>query len=133
MRREYHLPEEDAEYLDSLGRQWETIVFDNVRWLLVHMHPVPDGYAVETVTAAIKIEGTYPPGKLDMVYFHPHLARKDGKAIPNTESVVDIAGLSYQRWSRHRTEANPWRPGVDNIATQLSLVEHWLEREFDRR
>lgn len=133
MRRDYHLPEEDTEHLDSLGNQWETLICGDARWLLVHAYAVPEGYSVGSVTAAIKIEGTYPPGPLDMVYFHPHLARLDGKAIPNTESTMDIDGVPYQRWSRHRTDANPWRPGIDNVATQLSLVEYWLEREFDRR
>ena len=38
-------------------------------------------------------------------------------------------GKTWQRWSRHRTPANPWRPGLDNLATHFGLVEEWFGRE----
>ena len=51
----------------------------------------------------------------------------DGSAVRATSVRTTIDGTPWQRWSRHRTSQNPWRPGVDGIPTHLALVEHWLE------
>jgi hypothetical protein len=67
-----------------------------------------------------------------MVYVLPHLARKDGVGINNL-SGQSIDGTDWQRWSRHRTGANPWRPGVDDLSTHLFLVDDWFAREFLKR
>ena len=66
-----------------------------------------------------------------MVYFYPALALTSGTAIKQlTPSQID--GKQYQQWSRHRTSANPWRPGLDNICTHLLQVDSWLERELKK-
>ena len=129
LRRQFVLPEDDAAHLDSRGLPWETIVSQGERWLLVHEFRVPSGYNHPVVIVAIHIVGGYPTTPLDMVYVHPPLARSDGRAIGALTSA-NVDGRPYQRWSRHRTSANPWRPGIDDIATQLSLVEEWFAREF---
>lgn len=67
-----------------------------------------------------------------MVYFYPHLNRTDNKLI-NALANQLIETTTYQRWSRHRTSVNPWRPGLDNLQTHLMLVDYWLEREFTIR
>jgi hypothetical protein len=41
-----------------------------------------------------------------------------------------LDGKQFQQWSRHRTGANPWRPGLDNVCTHLLLVNSWLEKEL---
>lgn len=130
-RRQFDLLEEDAEYLDARGLHWETLREGNALWLLVHSWPVPSGYNVSEVSVALRLTG-YPSGALDMAWFSPALARTDGVPIRATSARTVIDGRSWQRWSRHRTAQNPWRPGVDGIPTHLALVEHWLEREFAR-
>lgn len=132
MRRQFHLPEADREHLDARGLPWETIAdaaYAGYRWLLLHNFPVPAGYSASYVTAAIAISSGYPDAQLDMVYFHPLLARIDGHSI-GALSPQPIDGKTFQRWSRHRSYQNPWRPGEDDLAAHLALVEHWLEREF---
>ena len=131
LRRQFDLQEEDTEYLDAKGLPWETLNEGGTLWLLVHEWPVPDGYNVPKVSVAVRLVG-YPNGALDMAYFKPALSRTDGVPIRATSAVQTIDGTPWQRWSRHRTAQNPWRPGVDSIATHLALVEHWLEREFVR-
>lgn len=131
MRRQFLLPEADAEHLGAHGLEWETIVEPGWRWLLVQGFPVPDGFSVSSVTAAVSISPGYPDAPLDMVYFYPALARTDGRAI-GALSSQPIDGKTFQRWSRHRTGVNPWRPGVDDLAAHLTLVRHWLEREFTK-
>ena len=132
MRRDFFLSEEDIEQLNARGLQWETINEGCYKWLLVHEFPTHEGYNVRTATAAIQIPSSYPMEPLDMVYFYPALCTIDGATIPNADCPMNINGIQYQRWSRHRTQQNPWRCGLDNISAHLSLVEEWLEREFKR-
>lgn len=129
LRRQFDLQEEDTEYLDAKGLPWETLVEGGALWLLLHEWPLPDGYTTGAVSVALRLTG-YPSGALDMVWFSPAVVRSDGGPIRATSVRTTIDGAPWQRWSRHRTAQNPWRPGVDGIPTHLALVEHWLEREF---
>lgn len=132
MRRQFQLPESDEAHLESLARPWETLVESGVQWLLIHQWPLPAGYTHPAVSIAVRIETGYPEAQLDMVYVLPHLARVDGVAINNLTNQ-SISGQDWQRWSRHRTAANPWRPGVDDLSTHLFLVDDWFAREFLKR
>lgn len=131
LRKQFSLPEEDQEYLNNLNADYETIVERNQRWLILYDFSVPDGYNASKVKAAFKIEPAYPQTQLDMVYFYPALIRQDNKQIKALSNQV-IDGVNYQRWSRHRTGKNPWRPGVDDLSTHITLAKHWLEREFSK-
>lgn len=131
MRRQFLLPQQDREFIDARGFDWETVADIYGQWLLVHDFPVPPGYNAEKVIAALMIAPGYPDAQIDMVYFYPPLARADGRAI-NALAQQQLDGKIFQRWSRHRTAQNPWRPGEDNISTHLALVEGWLEKELTR-
>lgn len=132
MRKQFQLPEGDEAHLEGLGRPWETLLEGKVHWLLVHDWQLPAGYNHPTVSIAVRIEPGYPESQLDMVYVLPHLVRMDGVGINNlTNQSID--GKNWQRWSRHRTGANPWRPGVDDLSTHLFLVDDWFAREFSKR
>jgi Prokaryotic E2 family E len=121
----------DRQFLDEYGLSWETIV-DGSQWVLIHDFPLPRGYNHATATAAIRMETGYPKTELNMVYFFPALARADGKTIAATEAQQQLDGKAYQRWSRHRTSANPWKIGHDHIGTHVILIEDWLDREFEK-
>lgn len=131
MRRQFLLPERDHEFLDARGLTWETVKDASAQWLLIHDFPVLAGYNCEKVIAALMITPGYPDAQIDMVYFYPPLVRTDGRAI-NTPADQPLNGKIYQRWSRHRTGQNPWRPGEDDVSTHLLLVEGWLEKELTR-
>lgn len=128
MRRELDLPANDVEHLDSTGLKWETIVEGSARWLLIHDRPTHLAYAPEVALTALNIVPDYADGALDMVWFFPALNLKSGRTIRQL-SPQKIDGREFQRWSRHRTPVNPWRPGLDDIAAHLILVDHWLARE----
>lgn len=132
MRRDYDLPEEDTECLNSRNPLWETVIDVESKWLLIHNFQVPEGFNAKTAEAAVRITGDYLITGLDMMYFYPALVRKDGRHIPNVDATVTIKGKNYQQWSRHRTGANIWRPGIDNIITHLNYAEEWLLRELKR-
>ncbi len=131
LRLQFQMPESDREFLETRGLSWETITDLNSKWLLIHNLPVPAGYNQQTVTAALMIVPGYPDAQIDMVYFYPPLARTDnGEIKALTTQIID--GKSYQRWSRHRTAQNPWRPGEDDVSTHLAQVEYWLEKELKK-
>jgi hypothetical protein len=134
LRREFQLPAEDMEYLDSRGFQWEAIAENNARqrvqqWLIIRDWQLPAGYDHSTVNIALLIPPSYSDSQIDMVYVFPSLSRLDGRPI-GALAKQKIEGVDWQRWSRHRTSRNPWRPGVDDISTHLSLVDDWFNREL---
>lgn len=131
-RRQFDLLEEDVEFLESLGLLWETLSESTGMWAIIYDYPVCLGYNLQRVIVAIKIEPGYPRTQLDMAYFFPGLSRSDGQPIGAT-SAQPIDGKSFQRWSRHRTGQNPWREGVDNLGTHMSLVSYWFKQEFEKR
>jgi E2/UBC family protein E len=131
LRRQFDLLPEDEKFLKEYGLPWETIV-DGSQWVLIHDFSASDGYNHTRVTAAIRLETGYPSTELNMAYFYPALARKDGKPIGATQATQQIDGKIFQRWSRHRTPQNPWKIGRDNLGTHVILIEDWLEREFQK-
>ena len=131
LRRQFELLPQDREFLDVYGQPWETVV-DGSQWVLIHEFQTHEGYNHSRVTAAIRMETGYPNTELNMVYFLPALARKDGQPIKQTNHTQTIDGKSYQRWSRHRTAQNPWRIGEDNLETHVFMIEDWLVREFEK-
>lgn len=132
-RRQFVLREADQSYLDSLGLAWEALVDDGNFWVVVYDWRLGEGYTASHVDVAIKIEPGYPDSQLDMAYFHPAVFRSDGGVIGATEASQALDGKTWQRWSRHRTVANPWVAGDDDLQTHMTLVQDWLEREFSRR
>src|SRR5438128_2125628 len=77
------------------------------------------GYDCATVSVALLIPPGYPDTQIDMVYFFPGLT--NGRPI-NAVSAHALDGKTWQRWSRHRTAQNPWRPGLDGVGTHLGCV-----------
>jgi hypothetical protein len=132
-RRDFALGEADADSLDAMKLHWSTITEPGgTLFLVIEGWKIPPGYNVTEATLALVIPRGYPDTQVDMAYFSPALARQDGKGINNLTSVTWAIG-EFQQWSRHRTQQNPWRPGVDDLSTHLSLVDDWLRREFDIR
>ena len=131
LRRDLSLPTADVEFLEASYPDWELVREGAAVWLLLPNYPLPAGYTCQVVTAALRIESGYPDTQLDMVYFSPQLVRTDGKVLRATQARMKIDNVLFQRWSRHRTSANPWRPGEDDLQTHMFLVRHWLEREFE--
>lgn len=131
MRLEFELCQLDREFLECFARPWEALMVEKARWLLIHQYPIPSGYNVTEAIAAFLLEQNYPTTQIDMVYFYPALSRKDGRSINNLSSQ-SLDGKEFQRWSRHRTPQNPWRPDEDYLGTHATLVDDWLRREFGR-
>ena len=99
--------------------------------VVLHNHPVPPGYSVSEVSVNVRIDAGYPDAQIDMAYFHPDLALASGRPLGAISPDAFDARV-WQRWSRHRTPTNPWRPGVDGLATHFALVKEWLHKEASK-
>ena len=128
LRRQFELPDFDLEYLDRRQLPWEAVIEGSMHWVVLHDHPVPDGYNHTCASAALQLPQSYPDTQIDMVYFYPHLMPTNGR-VPRQLTDHELDGKTWQRWSRHRTAANPWLPGYDCIETHVMLVDEWLARE----
>lgn len=128
-RQNFTLPEEDVETLEKMSLQWETLLSPSM-WLVIYNYPIPDGYNVKNVDLALTITSSYPATEIDMAYFFPPLIKNNAKPI-NAISNQSIDGKNFQRWSRHR-KPGEWRPGIDNLATHLCLVDNWLVNDLKR-
>jgi hypothetical protein len=126
------LPEADQRYLNNLDLAWECLKDGNTQWIIIRGWKTPGGYNYPQVDLALLIPPLYPDTQIDMVYFSPYLARTDGAIIRQLTDCL-IQQKKWQRWSRHRTGQNPWRPGIDDIASHLALVDDWLRCEFEKR
>jgi hypothetical protein len=130
-RRQFSLPAEDAHWLEHSGFNYELVAEGGVLRVVVYDFQVPSGYNTDKVAVNVRIESGYPDVQIDMAYFFPALSLKNGSSIGAT-SEDHFDGNVWQRWSRHRTPANPWRPGVDSLSTHFALVASWLERELKK-
>ncbi|MDA3939470.1 MAG: hypothetical protein PF693_09200 [Spirochaetia bacterium] len=111
----------------QLKVDYECAIIDGSnRWILIQDYPIPPGYSIKIATVALQIPTSYPTTQIDMVYVFPDLKRTDNKVIKATSVRMNIGGKGFQRWSRHRTAVNPWRPDLDDISTHMGLVEEWF-------
>ncbi len=146
-RRMFDLPADDRRFLDETGRRWETVQGQAIAQAAIAQGGPPEkvscvvlygadvgcaGYNHNQVDMHVRIEGSYPDTHIDMVWVSPPLARLDGQPIGGLVEF-QFDGRLWQRWSRHRTLANPWRPGVDNLETHLTLSREWFRQEFEKR
>lgn len=129
--RDFSLLPKDEEFFTASNYCWETIADGGRRWLIIDNYAVPSGYNMPRCRLALEIPESYPSAQIDMFYCDPPLSLENGKVPPATERRQNIAGVSFQRWSRHRNAANRWSPARDNVATHLGLVDEALEREVE--
>ncbi len=131
MRRQFNLPENDVEFLDSKGFLWETLLESNFRWLLINDYPIPDGFNVQRATIALNTDINYPNTQIDMAFFYPSLSKINNRIISAVSPrFIDLR--EFQQWSRHRTSSNPWKPGEDDISTHLGMFDLILINELSR-
>lgn len=130
-RRDFALPQEDIEWLHSTTGRYELVADGGVLRVVLYDFPIPPGYRIQHADLNVRIDSGYPDTQIDMVYVCPALERLDGRPI-GAIATDPFDGRQWQCWSRHRTPTNPWRPGVDNLATHFALIEHWFQRELTK-
>lgn len=128
-RSDFALLDADEEHLGRLGLRWETIIEEGRRWLVIYDYPLPVGYTAEVTTLALEIPPTYPGAQVYGFYSYPPLELVDGRAIESTQLRGVLLGVEFHGWSRRRGKAAPWNPALDNVRTQLALVDAALAKE----
>lgn len=128
-RMHFDLPEEDSAFLEKLALPWEAITVEPVKRIVIYGYSLPKGYNQTHVDLNVRIEKNYPDTQIDMVYFSPAISRNDGKPIKSASDEI-FDEKCWQRWSRHRTPQNPWRPGIDGLESHLMLIGEWLTMEL---
>ncbi|MFM0011512.1 multiubiquitin domain-containing protein [Paraburkholderia sediminicola] len=131
VRADFAVLDDDREYLDSKGYSWEAIDEPEVKRIVVRGFQSPSGFTPTTVDMFVILPAGYPDTQIDMVYFHPPLARTDGRQIKALVTNL-FEGKTWQGWSRHRTANSLWRQGIDNIGTHLMLVDDFLRAELSK-
>jgi len=117
---------DDVAYLTSLGLPWEVIVdAGNAQALVIHDFPLPSGANRPKTDLMIRLPNTYSAAELDMFNLPRGVGRADGRVLPNLSDTT-FGETEWTQWSRHRLEGEPWRPGIDCVATHLALVEKVL-------
>jgi len=77
----------------------------------------------------LEVPPTYPGAQIYGFYAFPPLALSSGRGIESTQLRGTLLGVEYHGWSRNRGAGAPWNPAVDNVVTQLALVDAALTRE----
>lgn len=131
-RRVFRLSTGDEAFLSEKCPGWEAISEGGSQWILIRDFQLPAGYLPASVELAVQLSSGYPDAALDMAYFYPAIQRVSGQDIPATGPHA-LDGRQWQRWSRHRTTANPWVPGEDSLATHIAYIESFLVDEFRKR
>jgi|CXWL01.1.fsa_nt_gi hypothetical protein len=129
--RAFALLDIDEAHLNRLGLKWETLIETERRWLLLHNYPLPVGYTVAHSKVALEIPPTYPGAQIYGFYAYPPLALSSGREIASTQLRGVLLGVEYHGWSRNRGPAAPWDANIDNVVTQLALVDAALAKEVD--
>lgn len=128
-KKHFQLSSEDTQFLESMGLPWDAITENGIQRIVIYDFPLPTGYSSDKVNVNMRLESGYPDVQIDMAYMYPAISRLDNKPI-NATAPDMFNGLQWQRWSRHRTSANPWRPGIDNISTHVSAIKQWFKSEL---
>lgn len=122
------LPDDDAEYLEEKGFDYEAHLEGGMITLIIRDFELPDGYEPRRVELLLRLHPQFPQVAPDMFWTLPVVSHANGARPQATEIMESFQGRSWQRWSRHFTTAQ-WRPDRDNLRTYLRLIRTVLERE----
>jgi len=130
LRRDFHLPEEDVQFLDGLDLEWEAIQEANARGVVLYGFLMPQPFQPEKLNLKIKIPQYYTSGAaLDMFFTDVHVTRTDKKGIEQLTESTSFDGKKWWQWSRHYPKSAKWRPGINTLITHISYVLHILDKE----
>jgi len=119
------LPDADIVHLKLRGLRWSAEMVGDMIDLIIPDYPVPDGYDRSRTDLLLHLPTSWPDGTPDMFLVSPSLKIAATDAWPAAAaSFPNIRGRQWQQWSRHFQAL--WRPGVDDLATYLAIVDQAL-------
>lgn len=130
LRREFLLPEEDIQFLNGLGIEWEAIQDGNTRGVILCGFQMPQPFQPRKLNLKIKVPQDYTSGAaLDMFFTDEHVTRSDGKSIERLTESNHFDNRKWWQWSRHYPKNTKWRPGINTLSTHISYIQHILNEE----
>ena len=131
MRRQFQLPQGDINTLEASGLAWESVVEPTGQWVLIQQRPLPAGFNIARTDVGLAIPPSYPDAQIDSVLFRDCPCPVNGAHLSKV-THYRLDGCSWHHFCRHRSKLNPWRPGLDDIASHLALVDYWLLKATGR-
>lgn len=120
------ISENDREYLQEKEYVFDVARVDPNIHLVIRDFDLPEAYTPRTADLLIILPAGYPNAALDMFWTCPDVKLANGNWPNRCESHQEYSGRNWQRWSRHFP--NPWRAGVDNIRTFLTVVRREIAK-----
>jgi len=115
------LPEEDSRFLNAKGFDWRVEPNGSGGYLILHDFPVnPDRFDRSCTDLLILIPQGYPLAGLDMFFADPWVKLHSGELPGQADVPQEYLGRKWQRFSRHLQQ--PWRPGLDGLASFLAII-----------
>ena len=117
------LEKEIEELRDTLAVE----VLEDSEYVILVLKDFPLGktFNVPTSDVLFKLPKTYPDAGPDMFWTAPNVTFADGRIPQAAESIEQILGNNWRRFSWHR---QPWNPTVDSMHTHLEFVKLRLTR-----
>jgi hypothetical protein len=94
-------------------------------FLILKEFPLGNGFNVPTSDLLLKIPKSYPDTGPDMFWTAPNVAFADGRIPQGAESIEQILGKDWRRFSWHR---QPWNPIVDNMHNHIEFIRFRLRK-----
>jgi hypothetical protein len=122
------LLEDDENYLNNKGYNWELIPDGNGAYLVIHdFHVAAEVFDRAKTDLMIRIPAQYNIAGLDMFYVAPEVKLKATDGYPDrADCFENFCGRRWQRFSRH-LHTTPWRAGVDGLPMYMALIQKELQ------
>jgi len=122
------LPEDDENYLNEKGFDWELQPDGQWGILVIKGYPISGvKYDRKNTDLMIRIPPQYNNAALDMFYADPPVQLKNGGFPNRADQFENHGGHRWQRFSRHLSK--PWRPGIDSLPGFLSLISREIQSD----
>jgi hypothetical protein len=127
METKMTLPALDVAYLSENGISHEIVSDGGMICVVIPDFPLPVGLNLASSDLLLRLSPGYPDVTPDMWWFGTSVTYKDGRTIPQTESMEPYLGRTWQRWSRHFDQGR-WKPGLDCLESFLAVIRSDLNK-----
>jgi hypothetical protein len=126
MSAEDKLPEDDRDYLNEKGYEFE-VHEDGTGslYVVIRRFVVGTAYVPAEANLMVILPAGYPNAQVDMFWTFPDVKLQNGSLPAASEHHHEYVGRNWQRWSRH---FQGWRPGVDSLKTFIAAVRKELQK-----
>ncbi len=116
---------QQVELLRQQGHNLDVVEADGWINIILHAHPLPQGYNRQATEVLIKLPLAFPNGRPDMFWTEPELRLQDGRTPRNADPIETAMGKQWRRFSYHPSS---WNPGTDDLATYIEFVNAGLHK-----